>query len=190
MRDEMNQAKVVLERACPLMELLLISSFEQRLSTGCFSVLRNIYEKLNTMELKFSTQKGQNLISSSDTKYTDIESRIEELRLPFNHLRLEHEQKVKEGKFQKILGQESPQENPLSVDSESDEMNSPIDELIELSCGREYYSLFDSRKREIVLEFQKYLQILVNSDTFARQIILENSRLLVHSILVLILTNF
>lgn len=47
MRDELMEAKGCLERACPLMELLPSNINEdQRLASGCFALLREVYAKL------------------------------------------------------------------------------------------------------------------------------------------------
>lgn len=64
MRDELVEAKDCLERACPLMELLPVTTNEdQRLASGCFALLREVYTKLYGADGTFEPQK---LLSDGD----------------------------------------------------------------------------------------------------------------------------
>jgi len=47
MKDELDEARECLERACPLMELLPVNINEDhKLASGCFALLREVYGKL------------------------------------------------------------------------------------------------------------------------------------------------
>ena len=71
MRDDIQEAKSSLERACPLMELLPVGVNEDhRFSVGCFALLREVYGKLygirdgNERELLGIDEDGHDGISA------------------------------------------------------------------------------------------------------------------------------
>lgn len=71
MREENFRARDILERACPLMELLpaaAYSSSEYRVGASCFDLLKDVYSKMDEVHQPF-----------------DVNRRITELRLPYTH---------------------------------------------------------------------------------------------------------
>ena len=67
MSDEIDEAKECLERACPLLELLPPSQNEERLASGCFLLLRQVYEKLyNSNNHTMTSSDGSSLDENSD----------------------------------------------------------------------------------------------------------------------------
>jgi hypothetical protein len=71
LRDEAVRARDVLERACPLMELLpaaAYSSTDYRVGTSCFDLLKDVYNKMDEKD-----------------RPHDVPKRIADLRLPYAH---------------------------------------------------------------------------------------------------------
>jgi len=69
LRDETSRAREVLERACPLMELLpaaAYSSTDYRVGTSCFDLLKDVYNKMDERD-----------------RPPDVSKRIAELRQPY-----------------------------------------------------------------------------------------------------------
>ena len=84
MREDFLRAREVLERACPLMELLPPAAYtntDHRIVSACFDLLKDVYKKMDN---------GGNLL--------DVSRKISDLRLPYNHFLTEkHEFLVNHG---------------------------------------------------------------------------------------------